>query len=144
MTFQVTIIFGLDFMSFCGGHLNFVGLFLLWQIDWSFLAAILNWNFRLQTSNFRSPHWAFALVNRYIFVCRMESHSECPVHTLTCLFVALYCITIPDVSPKSKQHCFNFLCLNRIATVIFRFQLFIPNTQYWFNTGPLSATLARN
>ena len=34
----------------------------------SFLAAILSWNFRLRTSNYRSPHWAFALLNRYI--CR--------------------------------------------------------------------------
>ena len=29
----------------------------------SFLAAILNWNFRFLT-NFRSPHWAFALLKR--------------------------------------------------------------------------------
>ena len=54
----------------------------------NFLAAILNWNFRLQTANFRSPHWAFVL-NRSIFVCQMESHSEFVEHILTCLSVDL-------------------------------------------------------
>ena len=49
----------------------------------SFLASILNWNFRLRTSNFRSPHGAFALLNIYIFVSQMQSHSEYPEHTLT-------------------------------------------------------------
>ena len=48
-------------------------------------AIIMNWNFGLRTSNFRSPHRAFALLNIYIFVCQMESHSEYPKHTLTCL-----------------------------------------------------------
>ena len=86
------------------------------------------------TLNFRSPHWAFA--------CQMESHSECPVHTLTSMLTSC-CIIIFDASPTWKQHGFNiYLCLNRIATVILRFQLSIPNTQYWFNTN--SATLARN
>ena len=33
MTFRVAILFGLGFY---GGHLNFVGLFLSWQIDWNF------------------------------------------------------------------------------------------------------------
>ena len=37
--------------------LNFVELSLLLKVDWNFayefFAAILNWNFRLQTSNFR-------------------------------------------------------------------------------------------
>ena len=59
------------------------------------------------------------------------------------------CITIRDASPTLKQHWFNVLCLNRIATVILivsfkRFHLSIPNTQYWLDTDPLSATLARN
>ena len=55
-----------------------------------FLAAIVNWHFRLQISDFRqsgigSSHGDFVLLNRDIFVCQMESSSECPVHTLTCL-----------------------------------------------------------
>ena len=33
MTFQVTIMFGLGFMSLLAAILNFVGLFLLLQID---------------------------------------------------------------------------------------------------------------
>ena len=54
-----------------------------------------------------------------------------------------------DVGCALIQHCFKVLCLNKIATVILivafkRFQLSIPNTQYWFNTGPLSGTLAQN
>ena len=51
----------------------------------SFFAAILNCNFRLQTSDFRFQisEVPTALVDRYIFVCQMESHSEYPVHTLT-------------------------------------------------------------
>ena len=117
----------------------------------SFLTAILNCYFRLRTSgwNFISPHWAFAILNRYIFVCLMESHSGCTVHTLTCLSVDLCCITIRDASPTLKQHWFNVLRLKRIATVILfvafeRFQLSIRNTQYWFKTGPPSATLAQN
>ena len=46
--------------SFVAAILNFVGLFLLWKIDWNFvhtgfLTAILNWNlkFRLQNSDFK-------------------------------------------------------------------------------------------
>ena len=81
MNFQVTIIFGLGFMSFCGGHFEF-GLVIFIM---SFLAAILNCNFRLRISgsNFRSPSWAFAVSHRYIFVCQMESHPGCTVHTFT-------------------------------------------------------------
>ena len=37
MTFQVTIMFGLRLMSFLSAILNFVGLFLLKQIDWNFV-----------------------------------------------------------------------------------------------------------
>ena len=101
----------------------------------SFLAAILNWNFRLQTLNFRSPHWAYALLNRYIFVFQMESHSVCPVHTSTCVSVDLMLYHYPRRQPNKKKHWFNVLCLYRIATVILikafqRFQPSIPNTQY--------------
>ena len=65
MTFQVTIVFGLSFLIFLTAILDFVGLFLLLQIDWNFAsvswAVILNWNFRLQnnfiqTSNFRDEN----------------------------------------------------------------------------------------
>ena len=54
MTFQVTIMFGLGFMSLLVAIFDFVGLFYydrLWYfVDW-FLAAILNWNF--QNSDFK-------------------------------------------------------------------------------------------
>ena len=46
-----------------------------------------NSEFRLQVSEIRSPHWAFALLYRYIFVCKMEIHSEGQVNTWTCLSV---------------------------------------------------------
>ena len=57
MTFHVTIMFGLSFMIFLRpfwillGYFNynkFVGILFL-----GFWAAILNWHFRFQTSNFR-------------------------------------------------------------------------------------------
>ena len=58
VTFQVPIIFGLGFMSFCRGHFEFLLRYFYYDrligiLRMSFLAAILNWNFRLQTSNFR-------------------------------------------------------------------------------------------
>ena len=72
-----------------------------WQ---QFLTGILD--FGLQTLNFRSPHLAFALLNRYIyiFVCQMESHSGCLVHKLTCLSVDLMFYHYRDTSPTLKQH----------------------------------------
>ena len=43
-------------MRFLTAILSFLGLFLLWKIDYNlvlgFLAAILNWNFRLLDSDF--------------------------------------------------------------------------------------------
>ena len=51
MTFKVTIILGLGFMSFCGGHYEFCWVIGISRL--SFLSAILNWNFRLQTSDFK-------------------------------------------------------------------------------------------
>ena len=51
-------------MSFCGRHFESC-----WVISIiSFLSAILNWNFRLRTSNFKSPRGAFALLNIYLLV----------------------------------------------------------------------------
>ena len=35
-----------------------------------------------QISDIISPHRAFVLLNRYIFVCQMEAHSEGSVNTL--------------------------------------------------------------
>ena len=65
-------------MSFCGGHFEFCWVIFLLQIDWisrmSFSAAILNCNFRLQTSNFRLqisevPTELFHLeIDTYLFV----------------------------------------------------------------------------
>ena len=60
------------------------------------------------------------------------------------LEMARWNTAIRDASPILKQHLLNVLCLNRIASVILKLQLSIPNTQYWFNTGPLTATLAQN
>ena len=73
-----------------------------------FLAAILNRNFRLQTSEFRfseirNTPVEFFFTFKYIFVCQMELCSECPVHTLTCLS-GDWCITVCDASPALKQH----------------------------------------
>ena len=78
------------FYDFLSAIVNFVGLILLWKIDWNlvhgfcwqpFWIGILD--FRLKSSDFRlriseigSPHWAFVLLYRYIFVCEMEKHSE--------------------------------------------------------------------
>ena len=136
------------FMSFCVGHFKFCWVIFIMTDWWKFCVLVLwqpFWTVTEQTSNFRSPHWDFALLNRYIFVYQIESHSECQyTHRLVSL-LTYCCITIRDASPTLKQHWFNVLCLNRIATVILivafkRFQLCIPNTQYWFNTGPLSDT----
>ena len=51
VTFQVTRMFGLGFISFLAAILNLVGLFLLLIaiLLMAYWAAILNWNFRLQT-----------------------------------------------------------------------------------------------
>ena len=68
----------------------------------SFLAAIHFLDFGLQSLNFISPHRAFALLNRYIFVCQKESHSECPVHTLTCISVDLRLYHYPRRLPNIK------------------------------------------
>ena len=54
MTFQVTILFGLGFIV--ASILNFYYDRFIGISRMSFLAAILNWNFGLRTSNFRSPH----------------------------------------------------------------------------------------
>ena len=95
----------------------------------SFLAAILNRNFRLRTSDFKFQTSPLSFCTFDLSLCWLN-------------------ITIRDASPTLKQHWFNVLCLKRIATVILtvafkRFQLSISNTQYWLNTGQLSATLAR-
>ena len=117
----------------------------LWRPFWIWLGYFY-YDRLIGILRFWSP---LSFLNRYIFVCLMESHSGCTVHTLTCLSVDLCCITIRDASPALKQHWFNVLRLKRIATVFLfvafeRFQLSIPNTQYWFNTGPPSATPAQN
>ena len=53
------------------------------------LPVILKLNFRLQNSDFKFQvsEVPTDLLNRYIFVCQMDGHSEGPIHTLTCLFV---------------------------------------------------------
>ena len=92
VTFQVTIIFGLGFLSFCDGPFEF-GWVIFIMTDWLKFRVRVFWqpfwtvilDFGLQALNFRSSHRAFAVLNRYIFVCQMESHSVCTVHTLTSL-----------------------------------------------------------
>ena len=49
-----------------------------------FLAAILDWNFRFQTSEL-----GLRTELLYIFVCEMETHSEGPLNTLIVLSVGL-------------------------------------------------------
>ena len=48
MTFQVTIMFRLGFMSFVAAILNFVGLFLLRQIDCNFVHGFFGSHFELK------------------------------------------------------------------------------------------------
>ena len=88
VTFQVTIIFGLGFMSFCGGHFEFcwvdrlIGIspMIFWQPFWT---EILDFGF--QTSNFRSPHWAFALLNIYYICLSNRIAFRVPTHWLVSL-----------------------------------------------------------
>ena len=82
-----------------------------------------------------------------MFFCQIKSHLEC--QSTHCLVSLLYqgCITIRNASPTLKQHCFNCLCLNKTDIFIVAlktFQLSIPNTQYWYTSGPLFLTLARH
>ena len=71
--------FVLGFIIFLPAILNFVGYFLLWQIDWNFVYGFfrshLNWNFKFQalefgpqTANFKSPHWALLLLYTDIYL----------------------------------------------------------------------------
>ena len=46
-------------------------------------------------SEFQKSPLSFSSLNRYIFVCQMESHSGCTVHTLTCLSVDLLLYLYP-------------------------------------------------
>ena len=48
MTFQVTILFGLSFVNFLATILNSVGLFLLYQINWSFAYEFFGSHFELE------------------------------------------------------------------------------------------------
>ena len=48
MTFQVTVMFGLSFMSFLAAILNFVRLFLLSQIDCNFVSGFMGRHFELE------------------------------------------------------------------------------------------------
>ena len=156
MTFQVTIIFGLGSMSFCGGHYEF-GWVTFIMTDWLAFRVQIFWqpfwsvilDFGLQAANYRSPHWAFAVLNRYIFVCQMESYSGCTVHTLTCLSVDLMFYHNPRRSPNIKTTLIQRLVFKKNCNCYFicsiwKVSMSLPNTQYWFNTGPPSATLARN
>ena len=101
MTFQVTIMFGLGFI-----HKFFVSHFIFcWVIFMTdnrnffhgFLAAILNWNFRFQTSEFGLQTFKFqksqvptelfySYIDIYLFF-EMGIYSEGPVNTLPCLSV---------------------------------------------------------
>ena len=142
MTFQVTKIFGLDFMSSCCGHFEFrrvifimthLSEWVFWQSFWTIIL-----DFRLQISNFRSTHWASALLNRYNICLSNGIAFRVPVHTLTCLSVDLRLCNYPRRWPNIKKKWIQrsvFQCFNCP---------YIPNTQCRFNTGPLSATLARN
>ena len=51
MTFQGTLMFGLGFMSFLPAIFNFVGLFLLWQINCSFVYVFYQ-TFRIEILDF--------------------------------------------------------------------------------------------
>ena len=48
VTFQVTIMSGLRLMSFLLAILNFVGLSLLWQIDWNSVYVFFGSHFKLE------------------------------------------------------------------------------------------------
>ena len=76
------------FCDFFGDHFKFCWVIFI-MTDWLEFCLWFFWQpfwIRHQISN-RSPHWAFVLLNRYIFVCQMQSYSECPVQT--CLSVDL-------------------------------------------------------
>ena len=78
MTFQVTIMFGLGFMSFFASHFKFCRVIFsmtdLVKYCFLLLAAILNWNYRLQNSNFKFQRsevlteLLYFYVDRYMFV----------------------------------------------------------------------------
>ena len=83
-----------------------------------FLAAILNWNCRFQTSEFglqihQSEIFTELLYIYIVFVCDRETHSDGPVSTLTCLSVLLTecCITVCDAASTLKQHWVDISCL---------------------------------
>ena len=106
--------------------------------------CLLTSDFRLQISGpqiSQSPHWAFVVLNRYIFVCQMESHSGCTVHTLTCLSVDLmlyhYSRRWPNIRTtliqrfafKKNCNCCNFICsIWKVSTVHTKYTILV---QYW-------------
>ena len=125
MTSQLTIIFGLGFMSFCGCHFEFgwvifimtdcleFRVWVFWQPFWTVIS-----DFGLQASNFRSPHWAFVVLDRYIYLFVKWNRIQGSQYTHWLVSLLIWCcITIRDARPTLKQHWFNALCLKRIETV---------------------------
>ena len=97
-------------------NLNFVGLFsydrLIGILTIVFLAAILIGilDFRFRTSAFKFqrsevPHWAFALLKRYIYLLGKWNCIQRVQNTHWIVSLSTWCcITVCDASPTLKQH----------------------------------------
>ena len=134
-------------MSFCGGHFEFSSVIFI-MTDWLSFRVWIFWqpfwtiilDFGLQAANFRSPYWAFAVLSRYIFVCQMESHSGCKVHTLTFLSVDLMLYPYPRRQPNIKTtliqrfafkkncNCYFICSIWKVSTVYTKYTIL---AQYW-------------
>ena len=130
-------------MSFCGGHFEF-GWVIVIMTDWLEFRVSVFWqpswtvilDFGLQAANFRSPHWAFAVLNIYniIFVCQMESQSGCTVHTVTCLSVDLMLYQYPRRQPNIKTTLIPRFALKKYCNCYFICSIWKVSTVYTKNT----------